>query len=102
MSMRAFAGLAFLRDQLVSPWLGARINWSRSSKLDEDASPSPRYYSSSNLALALGLGADLQLHQSLGLIAGAYVHTCDIDYSPENLGECAPFLSIAIGPRVRF
>lgn len=94
----------FRRTSRVSPWLGLRLGWSQSTKLDTDVDGSPRFYSGSSVAAALGAGLDLQVEGKFGLVLSTYLQRCDVDYRPADTickGQPA-LMSLLVSPRLRF
>lgn len=97
----------FARDQVLSPWLGARASFGKSWALDDDAAPlRPIRYSSIDPSFALGLGVDLRVYKNLGLVLSSYWQHCDMIQSAPYTGyECRGDLglqSFQLSPRIRF
>lgn len=95
----------FLRDARISPWLGVRLGWSHSTKLDTDGGfNGPYFYSGSSMAAALGGGVDLRVQGRFGLVLSSYFQSCDVDYRPADVickGQPA-LMSLLVSPRLRF
>ncbi|HET9450388.1 MAG TPA: hypothetical protein VFO83_05875 [Aggregicoccus sp.] len=91
----------FLRTRRVSPWVALRMGQSTSTKIDTDASV-PSRYTSSHLAVAAGLGADVRIRGPFGVTVGGYFQSCDVNWKPHYAFCSGAGATLVLSPRLRF
>jgi hypothetical protein len=100
--------MRFFREQVVSPWVGARIAISRSSPLTPDEAGHLVRQSFENTSSAVRFGLDWWVADHVAVTGSTSWQWCDVRSGGEELGfnvgvQCTrPIQTILLGPTVRF